>query len=485
MKDRIIKKRVKMMAAILSCISIFLTGCNAKINTDESSSSSDTNSETTSDAPSLPEVRTLCGSFIQSWLVRNWSQTRWDTECQNMADAGMKYIILQSVVDLTYNTDTQLGQNPDTYVTTGVNSLYPSDLLELKSANTGNDALKKCLEACKKTGIQVIIGLVSDNRWWLYGWGLPKMPDGSTDIITNSYFAKFIEENADISNKIADEIYQKYGNDYKDQIYCWYYNNEIWNIDIACKGTDGGVYAKLLSNSFNLYLRYFNQITPGMPMMLSPFINPTLSTPDECGKMWKDIFKLTEFREGDIFSPQDSFGGNPSLDLDKWWVNYKAAADAKPGLILWANNENFREGGSVATINEFVNKQINVTSKYAEANICFSWNHYYSPLQRNPGYNKSYVYYVQNGKLETESPSKPVLTANGLTITWDAIDNKDICGFRVFDETKTRLIATVEIGKEKNSVIQKTYKAEKAGKYYISVYDFSGNESELTEITLP
>ncbi len=45
--------------------------------------------------------------------------------------------------------------------------------------------------------------------------------------------------------------------------------------------------------------------------------------------------------------------------------------DTKPGLILWSNNENFRQGGAVARVDEFIRRQVDVTAKYAEANICF------------------------------------------------------------------------------------------------------------------
>ncbi len=61
----------------------------------------------------------------------------------------------------------------------------------------------------------------------------------------------------------------RYGGQYGGQIYAWYYNNEIWNISAACRGTDGGVYAKILADSLNLSLRHYSKITPGKPLMLS------------------------------------------------------------------------------------------------------------------------------------------------------------------------------------------------------------------------
>lgn len=437
---------------------------------------------TTSAQPVGTDIRKICGSFIQPWLVAGWSQERWDEECSNMVKAGMKYIILQSITDLNYNTDNNVGQNPDSYKLSSVDSLYPSNLPELKNANNGVDSLKECLEACKKNGMQAIIGPVSDNRWWLYGWGMPTKPSDATDVVTQSYFTKWTEENADLSNRIADEVISKYGSDYGSQIYCWYYNNEIWNIDTACAGSDDGVYAKILSNSMNLSLRHYTELTPGMPMMLSPFINPSLSSASGCAKMWKDIFALTEFRDGDIFSPQDSFGGNTGLNLDDWWSNYKKAVDSKPGLILWANNECFRSNYTIARLDNFINKQVNVTAKYAAANICFSWNHYYSPLEVNPGYDAAYVDYITNGKLDSTAPTTPVVSVNGTKVTVNSSDNIGICGYTIYKSDQKTIVKSV-VCDDTTSWLTRPVSLS-SGTYYVSTYDFCGNYSQMTKITI-
>lgn len=464
------------------------TGNNNSSTTTPSGNNTATGRATTNTAPTTQptqtfneSVRRITGSFIQAWYVAGWSQQRWEQEIKLMSEAGMKYIILQSIADLTYNTDANLGQDPDRYTLSRTLCLYPSSLPEFRSGNKGIDSLKNCLEACKKYGLQAIIGPLSDNRWWKYGWGMPQMPSGKSDYVKDSYFAKWVKQNGELSNRIADEVMARYGEKYSAQIFGWYYNNEIWNIDVACKRTDNQVYAKILGESLNIVIRHYSRITPGKPVMLSPFINPTLSTPQQCGKMWEDIFKYTEFRKGDIFSPQDSFGGNPTLDLDAWTKAYADAAKTKSGLVFWSNNENFRENGTVATLDSFI-YQINTTAKYASANICFSWNHYFSPLLQNSGYNRAYLKYITTGQIDKQAPTTPVVRVNGRQIYVECEDNDGIAGFRIFKNNN--LVKTVHCRQDDNEELFRKINIDSTGTYTIEAYDFFGNKSARTSFTI-
>jgi len=461
-----------------------VTTSNNKNNTNATTNYRATTNTTPTTQPTQaynPSVRRIIGSFIQAWYVAGWSQNKWEQEIKLMSEAGMKYIILQSIADLTYNTDANLGQDPDKYTLNSTLCLYPSSLPEFKNGYRGVDSLKNCLESCKKYGLQVIIGPLSDNRWWKYGWGMPKLPSGKSDYVKDSYFAKWVKQNGELSNRIADEVMARYGKTYANQIFGWYYNNEIWNIDVACKRTDNEVYAKILGESLNIVLRHYSNITPGKPLMLSPFINPTLSTPQQCGKMWEDIFKYTEFRNGDIFSPQDSFGGNPTLDLDAWTKAYADAAKTKPGLVFWSNNENFRENGTVATLDSFI-YQINTTAKYASANICFSWNHYFSPLLQNSGYNRAYLKYITTGQIDKQAPTTPVVRVNGRQIYVECEDNDGIAGFRIFKNNN--LVKTVHCRQDDNEELFRKINIDSTGTYTIEAYDFFGNKSARTSFTI-
>ena len=324
------------------------------------------------------EGRTVTGSFIQAWYVAGWTYDRWMTEFTNMKRNGMDTLILQSVMEVNYDTTFSQSQDPDLYTNVlSRTALYPSDISLFAGANYG-DSLGNCLAAAKQSGMRVFLGTVADNRWWKYGWGIPQMPAGKTDVVSDSYLAKYFADNAALSNAIAGEIWDRYGDEYGDQIAGWYYYNEIWNISDACAGTDGGVYAALIAGSINASLDYYSELTPGKPFLISPFVNPTLSTPEQNGKMWEDIFALTSFREGDIFAPQDSAGNYPNIALEEWFAAYRSAVDKKQGLALWANNENFNQGMSAIDQQTFFD-HVDRTAPYVDKNICFSWNHYFAP----------------------------------------------------------------------------------------------------------
>ena len=76
-------------------------------------------------------------TFIQSWLCRDWSEQRWDAEFSAAKDVGFDSVILQSVIDLTYEqTDTSKSkQNFESYSLSSVYSMYKN----CKSADVSAD----------------------------------------------------------------------------------------------------------------------------------------------------------------------------------------------------------------------------------------------------------------------------------------------------------------------------------------------------------
>ena len=216
--------------------------------------------------------------------------------------------------------------------------------------------------------------------------------------------------------------------------------------------------------------------------MLSPFCNPSLSSAAQCGSMWKSVFALTEFRKGDIFAPQDSFGNNTDMDLDGWSRAYKDAADTKAGLRFWSNNENFRKDYAVARVDEFVN-QIRITSRYAEANICFSWNHYYSPKERNPGYNAAYLDYIRNGKLDLQAPGKPAAVVTGTKVVLESKDNIGIWAVRIYRKGQSAPVQERLCRDDGNERILMTFWLN-SGSYEVETVDFCGNASPRTVVTI-
>jgi len=333
----------------------------------------------------------ITGSFIQGWLCRDWTQDRWNKEFAAMKELGMESLIIQSSYDwaTTATSSSAYGQDWTQYTTTSRYSLYPTTIPELAGAYNSADQLERALIAAKANNMSIYIGLISDDRWWRFGWGIPTSATYGVDLTTDSYFAKWCEYNGELSAQMIEEIWNRYGDNYGEQISGWYYHNEIWNFDAGCAGTDSGVYAKILGNSFNYYLDAINENCPKKPLMVSPYFNRTLSTAVQYSDFWKAIFKNANFRAGDIFAPQDCIGEHADkIDTLEAWIGGLAdAAATETGLRFWVNNETFTSSYTSASV-ERVISQIEETTKYAQTHILFSWNHYYNPV-----YNSSYQSY--------------------------------------------------------------------------------------------
>lgn len=349
------------------------------------------------------EHNLLAGSFLQGWLCRDWSQERWNSEFAAMKDVGMDHMILQSVYDWALYSNGGVAQDWEAYTTNTRYSLYPTEIEGLKGANltsiNNGDELEYALIAAKANDMKIYIGLLSDDRWWKFGWGIPVLPSGKTDPATESYFATWCAYNGDLAGQMITEIWERYGEEYGEQIAGWYYYNEIWNIDVGCKRTDNMAYATCIGNNINLMLDAINESCPEKPLMLSPFYNADISTPSEYKDFWTDIFTVANFRAGDIFAPQDSVGAKniPIEDLDEWIGGLKEAADTEEGLKFWVNNENFTSGLASAPVSRFI-QQIEATDPYTDVHITFSWNHYYNPV-----YNANYATYNNELKAYLES----------------------------------------------------------------------------------
>ena len=375
-----------LLTLILLCSTLLTTACNN----------------------SSGDEKLLTGSFLQSWICRDWTSTRWDQELSAMQELGMDTLIIQSVYDTSFRQGKAEKQDWSNYMEMAKVSLYPSQLEGFKDAvvstQNNGDALELMLQSAKKHNMKVYIGILSDDRWWDFGWGDPKLPEGKTDAATESYFATWCDDNGKKNGAIIKEIWERYGEEYGDQIAGWYYYNEVWNVDVACKGTDGKAYATCIGNNINHMIDAINEVCPDKALMLSPYFNITISTADQYKNFWTDIFKVANFRRGDIFAPQDCVGARDLTiaDMEEWIGALKKAADTEKGLRFWVNNESFTADFKPAEISRFI-EQIEHSEKYGETHITFSWNHYYNPLNDSAAssYNNELKAYLQQrGEIE-------------------------------------------------------------------------------------
>lgn len=409
------------------------------------------------------------GTFIQSWLTCSWDDARWAEEIENMEKAGIEYLVLQCLADKGSQAN---GGNWNVY--------YDTDVEALKNAVYGGDCLEPALRHCQNAGIKVFVGLSMFDDFWNEA--------GSSQYL----------DVCQVAGDMIEDIYNKYGEKYKDSLYGWYFTPEISN-GLLCQFTSNGII-----DGINHVIDKINDVDASKPLLLSPFYSEYLSIGTVATlASYVRFFDKVNFRDGDIFAPQDAVGAKwvKKENLEKTWKMYKAVTDTcKADVKLWANCENFdgaiasatlagllspkvteHKSNVTATLDNFV-YQMEIASKYAENIITFSYNHYYSPSLVNPAFINTYYDYVENGYvLETEAPETPqnlkkVQSENGVEISWDeAVDNFGIAYYRL--EKDGKFLARIDkyYGYEENYFMDELGNINSV--YTIETVDAAGNST--------
>ncbi len=409
------------------------------------------------------------GTFLQSWMSSTWDDERWQTEIDYMKKAGIEYLILQDVANKS---------GDDTW-----SVYYESGLPAFENAVVYPDVIASALKNCKGTGIKVFIGLAMFDDFWVEG------------AITKQY-----SEMCGVAADMVEEIYGKYYADYSDCFYGWYFTPEFNNV-LTCQINING-----LCSGLNTIIDRMNKTDKSLPLLLSPFYaeylaNGPVMTLANLVRMLNKI----NFRDGDIFAPQDAVGAlwTSEENLEKIWKMYSAAVkSADADIRLWANCENFTLSFAdtaldgiftrpatentmsiTSTLDRFV-WQMNVASKYAENIITFSYNHYFSPALVNPVFMETYYDYTENGyNLENNKPSKvnnfsKTETENGIVIDWDAAeDDFGIAYYRI--EKNGEFLARIELCFDADTETEyMDLNGTISDSYSIVAYDAADNASE-------
>jgi len=362
----------------------------------------------TNDSTNTPglEKPIIDGTFIPFYLISDWDDSRWGLELANLKKLGMHYLILSPTVYTDKNNETR--------------TIYPSNYAP---AYYTQDLVENCLRNASKFGFKVFLGLNSNEKWWSWwsdnteGWLYTRMESG---------------------NKIAEELVEKYKSRYQKTLYGWYWDWEIDNLNYTTNDR-----RQWLIKALNINIDYLNHLTPGMPVMLSPFMNYKVGdNAYNYGKMWEKIFAGVHFRKGDIFSPQDCMGaGGLTLEnAGEWFYQLAEAVKTKPGLLFWSNAENFDQRfWTSATLDRFI-KQLQTVKPYVSNYLSFTYSYYYSPYSVYKYFDEAYSYYVTNGYLPQLSNPDPIenLTIKidescKISLSWDPPSDRDnIVGFLVF-----------------------------------------------------
>ncbi len=320
----------------------------------------------TDDDPYLTAPKAT-GDFVQSWLCSGWTKGKWDSHFKMVKEAGYEFVIVQCTFGIEDGRFNML--------------LFENDISDDKTLCTETvqlytDCLGNALEAAKNNGMQVMIGLGSDDEWW----------GGAVD-------PEWRKKQAEMNNLAIKEIVDHYFDTYEEQIFGWYWTYEMW--------TQGRHLEDGWAEMYNMTRTYAAKLTPGLPMMVCPYYSAWENLPgDQVGEMWGRFFKQAAFEEGDIFCPQDSFGSSGrALDwVEKIHLDTKEALKTyAPGVEFWLDVETFCGDGRPADLARYT-KQLDICARIGEGLVSFSYVHYYDPGTKSAKYHKGYCAYLESIK---------------------------------------------------------------------------------------
>ncbi len=379
-----------------------------------------------------PDVPVFTGSFIQHWYVASWTQTQWDAEMKVLSEAGMEYLIFTPIKDGAAEPD------------------YLS--------------VEKCLKAAAAKGIKVFIGTNHDEGWWNSG-------------ISADWLNARMDEGLDI----AREIYRRFHDSYGAALYGWYWD---WEVD---NGTWNNR-KDLLATAWNRTLDGLTTLDPAMPLLFSPFMNPSMGTPAGYRDFWKALFPMLHLRAGDIFAPQDSVGaaGLTPTTAKSWFYQLAEAAKTVDGLRFWANIETFEQDNlsdgshfATASFTRMV-EQLKALDPFVERSICFAYSHYLSPVLVRQEYHDAWKAYLKDGSMPAPGKTGRVnsatkTTGTGVALSWSMATKTDVDGYILY-RNGTRLVKLqVREGKYPDYYYDAEGKASDS--YAITTYNINGDES--------
>lgn len=390
------------------------------------------------------------GSFIQPHLFEKWDDNRWQTEFNDLRQAGMDFIIFMHTVH------TDKDDVP--------RAVYPTSIPTVKPYE--KDLLEDCLRNARQANFKVFVGLNFDEKWWNL------KPDSVAWLI----------EDLKQGNDIAAEIVKRYKTRYPETLHGWYW---VWEIEPSmCKEQQS---KELLVQGLNINLDFLKRLTPDMPVLISPFMNHKLGSSDNCTQVWQYVLNNAHFKDGDIFAPQDCIGsGFLNVDVvEEWFEKLKGIVPEKPHIQFWGNIEMFDQRfWTVAPVGRII-KQIELLKPFVSGYISFAYSHYYSPQLKNPAIHQAYVSYVRSGKMpRTSTPPavKEIYTdPKNRIITWNPVKKKELMGYHIYKDGT--LVADLQLNHDGFCKCQWNY-TDNNGKYEVASYNVWGTESAKTEVNI-
>ena len=385
----------------------------------------------------------LRGSFLQPDLGDEWTIKQWQKELSYMGRAGIDQMVIQWTADSKYKT-----------------TIYPSGLAGY-TQNTKHDVVERALRTADENGAQVFLGLQNNDDWWKKYANDPA----------------WLKKQAKVANELADDLWKRYHA--HQSLAGWYLVFEVDNWNEATQ-TEWN----RLDDFFQTTANHLHKLTPGKPVMIAPFFNPSGGlTSAQWKAMWEYILSRSPL---DILAQQDGVGvGHATTkQLPEWFSAVREAIrNARPQMKFWVDSETFNGDGEPMVIHKLV-KDMRAVQPYVSSYLSFSFNHYMSPQQVNPLYYKTYMDYLATGRVESEPPTKPSglkavpLDSMTISLSWKAsTDNFGVAGYKIWrDEKRVATLYDRETG-----FVDSELEPNTTYTYQVAAFDAAGNQSALSD----
>jgi hypothetical protein len=283
----------------------------------------------------------LTGGFIQyqPWMM-SLAASDWRRELAAMRRAGMTLVIVQ-----------WLASGGNRYMPDGPGHVDPTEVI---------------LEEADRTGMEVFVGLTTDEDWW----------DHATE-------AAYLKGAAAASTAVAEEGWIRYGS--HPAFAGWYMPQETWDgdFDVAQVGR--------LRTFFRTVTDRCHALSGGKPVGTSPFFAAKV-TPAVVERTYTDMLRGSGL---DILIPQDGVGAQGcETDVEGHVVPYFRAYESAcraTGVRLWSDVESFRIVNGPPLNDkptEFVPadvrrlaRQMTAEAPLASRLVTFDFFHYMSPYR--------------------------------------------------------------------------------------------------------
>ncbi len=275
--------------------------------------------------------------FMQPWAFYNKSTSELTSHFDKLAEKGFNTIIIQSVAK---------------YISGEPSVCYYQSQTEFPKSHP--DFLQNVIYAAKANNIKVVAGICSDDYWW----------QGSQHNYNDETMQMLYAQETNCINELLHY-----------DIDGLYYANEMYSNPYG--------YETQWAKHLNSLIDYIEKQNPQMPLWLSPFNSSAFNQSGNSKiEMWDRFFRLTNFRECDLFLLQDGFGNLPSSpnkteSRNVYNLNLRirncCLHSSKASFAL--NTEYFAKGGYASAAR--IKLQTHYANKLGNVIACFSYSHYF------------------------------------------------------------------------------------------------------------